>query len=277
MTKMNDRTSPRRPGAGFTLIELLVVIAIIAILAAILFPVFAKAREKARQASCASNLKQIGLACLQYEQDYDEILPKTWYGPGGYGDSNPATPTYKWMDAVQPYTKSTQVFHCPDDSGGLVGGATGYYIPYTQPGGTGHANYGSYAMAAYGYDETDKSLQGPGNPVNPGDPNSPGINASQLQSPATTIWVSDGDGAAQSDCNLNSGIKKITEGSYAGVGCAAKYPPNIIDGDGVLFRHGGPDISNVLWCDGHVKGWKIDQLMKQDSNNVYVYFTIRGG
>ncbi|MEN6304741.1 MAG: prepilin-type N-terminal cleavage/methylation domain-containing protein, partial [Armatimonadia bacterium] len=60
---------------GFTLIELLVVIAIIAILAAILFPVFAKAREKARQSSCLSNMKQMGLACLQYAQDYDEVLP----------------------------------------------------------------------------------------------------------------------------------------------------------------------------------------------------------
>ncbi|MFA4044255.1 MAG: hypothetical protein HZRFUVUK_001041, partial [Candidatus Fervidibacterota bacterium] len=72
----------RRMHRGFTLIELLVVIAIIAILAAILFPVFARAREKARQASCQSNLKQIGLAIFQYAQDYDERLPLAWYGPG---------------------------------------------------------------------------------------------------------------------------------------------------------------------------------------------------
>jgi prepilin-type N-terminal cleavage/methylation domain-containing protein len=69
---------------GFTLIELLVVIAIIAILAAILFPVFAKAREKARQTSCLSNCKQIALACLQYAQDYDETLAPEGYGSISY-------------------------------------------------------------------------------------------------------------------------------------------------------------------------------------------------
>src|SRR5438094_779490 len=68
-------------GAGFTLIELLVVIAIIAILAAILFPVFAKAREKARQTTCLSNTKQIGMALMQYEQDWDEANPGVWFGP----------------------------------------------------------------------------------------------------------------------------------------------------------------------------------------------------
>ncbi len=89
---------------GFTLIELLVVIAIIAILAAILFPVFAKAREKARQTSCLSNLKQIGLGMLMYAQDYDECVPE--------GDRS-STPPRNWYDLVQPYVKNTQIFKCP--------------------------------------------------------------------------------------------------------------------------------------------------------------------
>jgi prepilin-type N-terminal cleavage/methylation domain-containing protein/prepilin-type processing-associated H-X9-DG protein len=92
---------------GFTLIELLVVIAIIAILAAILFPVFARARENARRASCQSNNKQIGIAIAQYLQDYDEHYMKV-------DDSNPDhTLHYEWFDPLQPYIKSTQVFRCP--------------------------------------------------------------------------------------------------------------------------------------------------------------------
>jgi len=92
---------------AFTLIELLVVIVIIAILAAILFPVFARARENARRASCMSNEKQLGLAVLQYTQDYDEKLPTSYDG---------ATPPTYWFQQIQPYTKSTQVFFCPSDS-----------------------------------------------------------------------------------------------------------------------------------------------------------------
>ena len=97
---------------GFTLIELLIVIAIIAILAAILFPVFAAAREKARQSSCASNLKQMGFAVIQYTQDYDENTPIAgWGGPG--------TPTY-WPWAIYPYIKSFNVYKCPDDTSALA-------------------------------------------------------------------------------------------------------------------------------------------------------------
>jgi prepilin-type N-terminal cleavage/methylation domain-containing protein/prepilin-type processing-associated H-X9-DG protein len=95
---------------GFTLIELLVVIAIIAILAAILFPVFARAREKARQASCMSNEKQIGLGFAMYAQDYDEKLTCCWIGDPW---NNAAVGNYYWGDALQPYIKNTQLLTCP--------------------------------------------------------------------------------------------------------------------------------------------------------------------
>ena len=100
---------------GFTLIELLVVIAIIAILAAILFPVFAKAREKARQASCLSNAKQLALAVLQYAQDYDETFPMgRWGGPGTAPDG--LWHGFDWL--VEPYCKNKQIFICPSANRG---------------------------------------------------------------------------------------------------------------------------------------------------------------
>jgi len=114
---------------GFTLIELLVVIAIIAILAAILFPVFAQAREKARSTACTSNLKQIGLALMMYGQDYDENMPTGGYPSPRNWEVNPdATPKmkldgglYGWtfyhnlMKALEPYTKNLQIWYCPSD------------------------------------------------------------------------------------------------------------------------------------------------------------------
>ena len=130
-----------RPARGFTLIELLVVIAIIAILAAILFPVFARARENARRASCQSNLKQIGLGIMQYTQDYDEKFPLyNWAGssvPLGHGG---------WAYNLQPYLKSEQIFQCPSESTGPADmGVTGYadYNYNLFLGYTGSAPYGS--------------------------------------------------------------------------------------------------------------------------------------
>jgi len=110
---------------GFTLIELLVVIAIIAILAAILFPVFAKVREKARQTSCLSNEKQLGLAIIQYTQDYDEKLPA---GSSSTGAGS-VTGGFGWTGTIYSYVKSTGMLKCPDDSttGGTTGGIN--YVP----------------------------------------------------------------------------------------------------------------------------------------------------
>jgi prepilin-type N-terminal cleavage/methylation domain-containing protein len=102
-----------RSRKGFTLIELLVVIAIIAILAAILFPVFARAREQARKSACLSNMKQIGLALGMYMQDYDQVFP-----PGGLKIWE-AKKTDRNLLAIQlqPYAKNDQIFHCPSDRG----------------------------------------------------------------------------------------------------------------------------------------------------------------
>lgn len=110
--------------SGFTLIELLVVIAIIAILAAILFPVFGRARENARRTSCQSNLKQIAIGMLQYTQDYDEKFPI--YGHGGTVDASTG-----WAFTIQPYVKSTQLFQCPSESTG----------PSSNPGDIGYTDY----------------------------------------------------------------------------------------------------------------------------------------
>ena len=138
---MRHRTK-RLQGTGFTLIELLVVIAVISILAAILFPVFARARENARRASCASNLKQLGLAFIQYSQDYDERLPNATDGsagvnqPGGwmfYGFFPANTSTsrqfFPTRGGLYPYTQNEQIYVCPSDSVAQVTGNS-YAVNY---------------------------------------------------------------------------------------------------------------------------------------------------
>jgi prepilin-type N-terminal cleavage/methylation domain-containing protein/prepilin-type processing-associated H-X9-DG protein len=140
---------------GFTLIELLVVIAIIAILAAILFPVFAKAREKARQASCMSNLKQLGAALTMYTEDYDGTYPR--------GQFWPFDSSHTWIMVLDPYVKNTQVFRCPSAGND----------PYS-----------------YGY---NIAFWGAGNPVNGmhGINDARPVSEADVPTPAETIWVVD--------------------------------------------------------------------------------------
>ena len=108
---------------GFTLIELLVVIAIIAILAAILFPVFARAREKARQTSCMSNVKQLTLGMMMYAQDNDEHLTRCRMGAGD-GWQWPQTTCWHWWAEIMPYLKNTNILNCPSYAGqGSLNGA----------------------------------------------------------------------------------------------------------------------------------------------------------
>jgi prepilin-type N-terminal cleavage/methylation domain-containing protein/prepilin-type processing-associated H-X9-DG protein len=156
-TSIEKRIAGEPARSGFTLIELLVVIAIIGILAAILFPVFARARENARRASCQSNLKQICLGVFQYTQDYDERFPQNG-GPapcttysGGFPQS--------WATTLQPYMKSTQVFVCPSDA---RNGTTASYGDNMLIGGYGNSGSTIQVFA---------------------------INQSQLQAPAITILL----------------------------------------------------------------------------------------
>lgn len=142
---LTNHTQPKNSRRnGFTLIELLVVIAIIAILAAILFPVFARARENARRTSCLSNMKQINLGMMQYTQDYDEHYPNYYWnngtqapGPENGGEWYPsATSTnWFWQNMIYPYVKSVQVFICPSSpsAGQPYKAPSGVYGPYTQP------------------------------------------------------------------------------------------------------------------------------------------------
>ena len=130
---------------GFTLIELLVVIAIIAILAAILFPVFQKVRENARRASCQSNLKQLGLAFIQYQQDADEKFPAYNSGAGAAG----------WATMIYPFVKSTGIYKCPDDS------TTGSMVSY----GENYAIWSGTPAAGYGENRAGMSIAQLGGPA----------------------------------------------------------------------------------------------------------------
>ncbi len=129
----------RNRTTGFTLIELLVVIAIIAILAAILFPVFASAREKGRQTACASNEKQLGIAFVQYIQDYDEVYPM--YNVSGVNKGE------GWAGMTYPYVKATGVYNCPDD---LTKPTAGTYVvsyAYNEDLAIGGVTYGNLGIS----------------------------------------------------------------------------------------------------------------------------------
>jgi prepilin-type N-terminal cleavage/methylation domain-containing protein/prepilin-type processing-associated H-X9-DG protein len=206
------KESPIRRRAGFTLIELLVVIAIIAILAAILFPVFARARENARRSSCQSNLKQLGLSFIQYAQDFDERLPQIAWAPGvqyyaygtapagvtkpvgkAYFDWYTAGNAWTWVDTVTPYVKSDQLFTCPSDpkpnysqdatttlggvSYGMNGAMNGYC--WNCDGSVKYYDIGSYAQ---------RTWANPGNPPSylPG-----GQHLTKISSPALKMLLAD--------------------------------------------------------------------------------------
>lgn len=255
----------RRTSRGFTLIELLVVIAIIAILAAILFPVFARARENARRASCQSNLKQIGLGLLQYSQDYDEIMVANWNGNNGWEPSTPVAPQkYKWMDAIFPYVKSEQIFDCPSHSqyGGGDDG-NGKYIHFQRYGTgglpTSGTNYGSYGInQAYWGCNPNCAPASDGGGADP-------TALAAVSDPAGTIWVSETMGRFEFGWGGDSG------GSNHPTINANAQPRQL----GQLRERHLETICSV-YVDGHVKALKLAAVARVGNlNGRYAPLTIQ--
>ena len=217
---------------AFTLIELLVVIAIIALLAAILFPVFARARENARRSSCQSNLKQVGIGILQYTQDYDEKYPM--YSVSG-GKGTPGSP-YGWADAIQPYIKSEQLYQCPSD----VTPPPTDDPTYTKPQNVGYCDYVYNVAIGSQPQNTGTAATGSGAAL------------AQIQSPTLCMMVMDGKKApnantALSDTSNNGSARMATRGS-GGESLAGANNLNTalhLSGCNLLFVDG-----HVKWCSG---------------------------
>lgn len=223
---------------GFTLIELLVVIAIIAILAAILFPVFARAREKARQASCQSNLKQIALGFLMYVNDADEKLP-VW-APWCWGYAGRGRP---WWAQIEPYIKNKQIFACPSATvAGNIRGACGTCLPY------------GFEVPALNYGYNEYMSHG-GAPCCV-----PDARAAKLvtwDKPVQTYLVGD------SKCSLTWGddsegyLFRVAYPRWGGcVACQGNVPAD----KGAYAQHNGG--SNIAFLDGHVKWMQWSQIKR---------------
>lgn len=255
---------------GFTLIELLVVIAIIAILAAILFPVFGRARENARRSSCQSNMKQIGLGFKQYIQDYDEKFPlaiaDTGGSPGAFDGGDQG-----WAQAMQPYMKSTQIFQCPSETNPPSSPAnTGGFNP-------GYSDYWANAQVVNSSGVSEASIDAQALTVLNGDGQSVGGSNAAATDGTAAYVVTPGNG----NIDQQSGNGVLTGTATAlGAPMATVFPTLYASNTGTTaiydtttptaLGRGGKrhlDGSNFAFTDGHVK-WLRPEKLKNDRSTV---------
>ena len=214
--------------SAFTLIELLVVIAIIAILAAILFPVFARARENARRSSCSSNIKQIGLGFQQYIQDYDEKYPLV--AGGATTTAASGIVSQGWAIQMQPYLKSSQIFQCPSETNAPAAGVTT----------VGNTSYGTANYSDYWY-------------------NSRLAGSSQAQVDQVSSTVINGDGENGSAAYAFNGENITNDASIPAVTTPLVTTPVRVTLAGTTAQDFGLrhlDGLNYGFADGHVKWLK---------------------
>lgn len=242
---------------GFTLIELLVVIAIIAILAAILFPVFSRARESARKTACLSNVRQIGTGLMMYLQDWDECYPvasfveavSNWRGDVSY-----------WLSGVYPYVKNVGVFSCPSQNSGhcICFPAITRLPEFKDPNGcpTGKVNYGYSEPISYQV---------------------PPLNISRLKDPVSTIVIADSPCEYLGDYHFvwtqdprRSFLRRIAFKDNWGCGCPPSDPEAVPpDPDNHTYHMGG---SNIIFADGHAKWVNWNQIRTITGGGTYRYY-----